>query len=118
MKRLKDKVAVVYGDGNGGSTIAKAFAREGGRVYLTGRTGIKLADIANETLHGEVGIETDVLDKLNNRAVNLLMRETAKKEGKVDISFNAIGIPQKRIHGIPLTELSVENFSFPMTTIN
>src|SRR5678815_6037229 len=30
--------------------------------------------------------------------------------------FNAIGIPQKGIQGIALTELSVESFSLPITT--
>jgi NADP-dependent 3-hydroxy acid dehydrogenase YdfG len=35
MKRLESKVAVVYGDGAVGSTITKAFAREGARVFLT-----------------------------------------------------------------------------------
>jgi NAD(P)-dependent dehydrogenase (short-subunit alcohol dehydrogenase family) len=116
MKRLKDKVAVVYGDGNVGSAIAKAFAREGAKVYLTGRTGTKLADIANETSPGEVGIETAELDALDEQAVDLHMRETVRKAGSVDISFNAIGIPQKGIQGIALTELSVESFSLPITT--
>ena len=116
MKRLKDKVAVVYGNGNVGSAIARAFAREGARVYLTGRTAKKLAAIANETLPGEVDIETAELDALDDDAIDLHMRETVRKEGKVDISFNAIGIPQKGIQGKPLTELSVESFSLPITT--
>jgi NAD(P)-dependent dehydrogenase (short-subunit alcohol dehydrogenase family) len=33
----------------------------------------------------------------------------------VDISFNAIGIPQQGMQGIPFTELPVESFSLPMT---
>src|SRR5258708_39956399 len=44
------------------------------------------------------------------------MSEVIKKAGKIDISFNAIGIPQKGIQGIALTELSVESFSLPITT--
>src|SRR5262249_6081090 len=32
------------------------------------------------------------------------------------ISFNAIGIPQEGIQGIPLAELPVENFGLPITT--
>ena len=35
---------------------------------------------------------------------------------KIDISFNAIGIPQQGMQGIPFTELSVESFSLPITT--
>jgi NAD(P)-dependent dehydrogenase (short-subunit alcohol dehydrogenase family) len=36
--------------------------------------------------------------------------------GTIDISYNAIGIPQQGIQGTPLTELSVENFLLPVTT--
>ncbi len=38
MKRLENKVAVVYGNGAVGGAVAKAFVREGARVFLTGRT--------------------------------------------------------------------------------
>jgi NAD(P)-dependent dehydrogenase (short-subunit alcohol dehydrogenase family) len=36
MNRLEKKVAVIYGDGAIGAAIAKAFAREGAMVFLTG----------------------------------------------------------------------------------
>jgi NAD(P)-dependent dehydrogenase (short-subunit alcohol dehydrogenase family) len=36
--------------------------------------------------------------------------------GRVDISFNAVGIPDTKIVGVPLTELDVEQFSLPITT--
>jgi len=116
MKRLENKVAVVYGDGGVGGVIAKAFAREGANVFLTGRTSKKLNAIADDiTAFGGI-IETATLDALDEQVVEEHMRETVKKAGKVDISFNAIGIPQKGIQGIPLTELSVENFSLPIKT--
>jgi NAD(P)-dependent dehydrogenase (short-subunit alcohol dehydrogenase family) len=44
------------------------------------------------------------------------MSETVSKTGKVDISFNAIGIPQTGIQGTPLIELSLESFSLPIIT--
>ncbi|HEY4656184.1 MAG TPA: hypothetical protein VIH22_16815 [Cyclobacteriaceae bacterium] len=34
MKRLENKVAVVYGDGEAGGAIAKDFAREGAMVFF------------------------------------------------------------------------------------
>lgn len=44
------------------------------------------------------------------------MSKVIKAAGKIDISFNAIGVSQKGIQSLPLTELSVENFSLPITT--
>jgi len=36
------------------------------------------------------------------------------KAGRVDISFNAIGIPDQKILGVPLVEMDVEQFSLPI----
>jgi len=83
---------------------------------LTGRTVKKLDAIAGEILPGGGAIETAQLDALDEQAVERHMSEVIKKAGKIDISFNAIGIPQKGIQGIALTELSVESFSLPITT--
>ena len=116
MKRLENKVAVIYSDGTVGGAIAKSFAREGAKVFLTGRTLTKLKVIADEisTCGGE--IETAQLDALDEKEVVKHLAYVINKTGKIDISFNAIGIPQKGIQGIPLTELSVESFSLPITT--
>jgi len=116
MKRLENKVAVIYGDGTVGGAIAKSFAQEGAKVFLTGRTLEKLDAIANEIKSNGGTVETGKLDALDEKAVEKHMSEIIKQAGKIDISFNAIGIPQKGIQGIPLTELSVERFSLPITT--
>ncbi|MES1160272.1 MAG: SDR family oxidoreductase [Bacteroidota bacterium] len=116
MKRLENKVAVVYGNGTVGGAIAKAFAKEGARVFMTGRNLKKLKVITDEIQTGGGTIETTQLDALDGEAVEQHMNEVIKKAGQIDISFNAIGIPQKGIQGIALTELSVESFSLPITT--
>jgi len=116
MKRLENKIAVVYGDGTVGAAIAKAFAREGAMVFLTGRTITKLDTIANEIMVDGGDIETAQLDAMEEPAVEKHLSDIVKKAGKIDISFNAIGIPQKGIQGIPLTELPVESFFLPITT--
>jgi NAD(P)-dependent dehydrogenase (short-subunit alcohol dehydrogenase family) len=117
MKRLENKIAVVYGDGAVGGAIAKAFAGEGARVFLTGRTVTRLDDIAKEVLSDKGAIETAKLDALDEDAVEQHMNEVIKKAGKIDISFNAIGgILQKDIESILLTELPVESFLLPITT--
>ena len=38
-----------------------------------------------------------------------------EQAGRVDISFNAVGIPDAKILGVPLVELDVEQFSLPIT---
>lgn len=116
MKRLENKIAVVYGDGNIGSAIAKAFAREGAKVFLTGRTSAKLNAIAKEISSTGGSVETAILDALDEQAVEKHINETVRTAGKIDISFNAIGIPQKGIQGTALTDLPVENFMTPIIT--
>ena len=116
MKRVQDKVAVVYGDGGVGAAIAKAFAKEGAMVFLAGLTKMKLDVIAEDVLAEDGAIETAQVDALDEQAVVAHLSSVIKKVGRVDISFNAIGISQKGIQGIPLTELSVESFSLPVMT--
>lgn len=116
MKRLANKVAVIYGDGTVGGAIAKSFAREGAKVFLTGRTLKKLDEIAKEIADNGGTVETFQLDALDEKAVKKHMDEVIKKTETVDISFNAIGISQIGIQGIPLIELSVESFFSPITT--
>jgi NAD(P)-dependent dehydrogenase (short-subunit alcohol dehydrogenase family) len=54
-KRLAGRVAIVTGAGQGiGEAIAKAYAREGARVIITGRTLSKLEDVAGK-IHAEGG---------------------------------------------------------------
>jgi NADP-dependent 3-hydroxy acid dehydrogenase YdfG len=116
MGRLENKVAVIYSNGTVAAAVAKSFAREGAKVFLTGRTIKKLKAIADEISLSEGDIKTDQVDALDENAVEKHLSEVIRKEGKIDISFNAIGIPQKGIQGIPLTELSVKSFSLPIIT--
>ena len=116
MKKLENKIAVVYGDGTVGAAIAKAFAREGAQVFLAGRTSKKLEQIANEIKSDGGVIEVAQLDALDEQAVDDHLMNIVVKYGRVDITFNAIGISQKGIQGISLTELKVESFLQPITT--
>ena len=117
MKRLENKVAVIYGDGAIGGATAKAFAREGAKVFLTGRTVTKLNAIARDILSAGGTIETANLDALDEQAVDEHMSETVRKGGKIDISFNAIGgMLQKGVENILLTELPVKSFLLPIIT--
>ena len=116
MNRLTDKVAVIYGNGAIGSTIAKAFALEGAKVFLTGRTLEKLKAIAEDILAEGGAIEIARVDALDEQSVEKHMSEVIKKAGKVDISFNAIGLAPKDVQHTPLTELPLESFFLPIAT--
>jgi NAD(P)-dependent dehydrogenase (short-subunit alcohol dehydrogenase family) len=114
---LKDKVAVVYGAaGTVGSTAAHAFAREGARVFLTGRSISKLNKVADEISSAGLSAEVAEVDALDEQRVNHNLEKTFEKTGRIDISFNAIGIPLHGIEGIPLIELPTESFLFPLST--
>jgi NAD(P)-dependent dehydrogenase (short-subunit alcohol dehydrogenase family) len=116
MKRLDKKIAVIYGNGTIGGAVAKAFSHEGARVFLAGRTAAKLKTIAGEIMSNGGTVETAAVDALDSQVVEKHLDEIIKKAGKVDIAFNTIGLPQKGIQGIPLTELSEESFLLPINT--
>jgi NAD(P)-dependent dehydrogenase (short-subunit alcohol dehydrogenase family) len=114
---LANKIALVYGAGGAvGSAIARAFAREGARVYLTGRSSRSVEALAKEIAGAGGTAEAARVDALDERAVETHLDAVIAAAGRVDVSFNAIGIPQQGIQGIPLTELSVESFMAPVTT--
>jgi NAD(P)-dependent dehydrogenase (short-subunit alcohol dehydrogenase family) len=110
---LKDKVAVIYGAGGAvGGAVARAFAREGARLFLTGRHVASVKGVANEI----ASAETSEVDALDEQAVDRHLQSVIDKAGRVDISFNAIGIPNTTLQGVPLAELAVEQFSLPIAT--
>lgn len=115
MNRLVNKVAVIYGSGGVGSAVAKEFAKEGARVYLVGRT-LSKAEIIARDISAEGGvIETGVVDALNEAQVEEHLNRVVSKAGKIDISFNATGLPQTGHQGTAFTELSLENYLDPVT---
>jgi hypothetical protein len=45
---------------------------------------------------------------LDEQAVDNHLQSVIDKAGRVDISFNAVGVPDTKILGVPLIELDVE----------
>jgi hypothetical protein len=39
-----------------------------------------------------------------------------ERAGRLDISFNAVGVPDTKIVGVPLVELDLEQFALPIST--
>jgi NAD(P)-dependent dehydrogenase (short-subunit alcohol dehydrogenase family) len=91
---LQDKVAVIYGAGGAiGGAVASAFEAEGANVFATGR---------------------EQVDALDEGAIDAHLQSVIDEAGRVDISFNAIGIPNAGIVGEPFTELDAAQFSVPI----
>jgi NAD(P)-dependent dehydrogenase (short-subunit alcohol dehydrogenase family) len=113
---LKDKVAVIYGAGGAiGSAVARAFAAEGANLFLTGRHLGPVEVVAKEIVSAGGSADAAEVDALDEQAVDKHLQSVIDKTGRLDISFNAIGIPNPKIR-VPLVELDVEQFSLPIAT--
>jgi NAD(P)-dependent dehydrogenase (short-subunit alcohol dehydrogenase family) len=112
---LKDKVAVIYGAGGAiGGAVARAFARDGAKLFLTGRLRAPVEAVAKDIVSAGGFAEAAEVDALDERAVDRHLQAVIDEAGRVDISFNAVGIPDAKIVGVPLLELDVEQFSLPI----
>jgi 3-oxoacyl-[acyl-carrier protein] reductase len=106
---LKDKVAVVYGVGAVGGAVAKAFAREGARVFLGAHDLAKAEKVAKEI---GSNVEPGHVDALDKKSVDDYLAEVVKKAGRLDISFNAIGWGDAQ--GVPFLEMTKDHFAMPV----
>ena len=114
---LKDKVAVIYGAGGAiGSAVACAFASEGARLFLTGRYLSPVEIVANDVGSAGGSAEAAAVDALDEQAVDKHLQSVIENAGRVDISFNAVGIPDTKILGVPLVEMDVEQFCLPIAS--
>ena len=92
---LRNKVAVIYGAGGAvGGAVARAFAREGAKLFLTGRHRAPVEAVAKEVVATGGPAETAEVNALDEQAVDRHLQSVIDKAGRVDISFNAVGKPQ------------------------
>jgi len=113
MISLHNKNAVIYGAGGSlGGAMARAFAKSGAKVFVTGIRLEKVQKLAAEINASGGHAEADEVDALDEKAVADHMAAVVRKAGTVDISFNAAwnGVVQ----GVPLTEISVQDFVTPI----
>jgi NAD(P)-dependent dehydrogenase (short-subunit alcohol dehydrogenase family) len=112
---LQDKVGVIYGAGGAiGGGVARAFAAEGATLFLTGRLLAPVEAVAKDIVAAGGSAEAAAVDALDEQAVDRHLQLVIGQAGRVDISFNAVGIPDAEILGVPLVELEVERFSLPI----
>src|SRR5215207_7942778 len=112
---LEDKNAVIYGAGGAiGGAVGRAFAREGARVFLAGRTLTRLEEVAEE-IRSTGGIaEMAHVDALDEKAVDEHADAVAASAGGIDISFNLIS--HGDVHGTPMADMDLEDYARPVVT--
>jgi NAD(P)-dependent dehydrogenase (short-subunit alcohol dehydrogenase family) len=114
---LKNKTAVIYGAGGAvGGAVARAFAREGAKVFLTGRTLTSVQATTHDIIAAGGVAEAAHVDAMDEKANEDHLAAVTGKTGGIDVSFNAItAVPQPGTQGVPLAQLSVERFIAPIT---
>jgi 3-oxoacyl-[acyl-carrier protein] reductase len=112
---LEGKNAIIYGAGGSiGGAVARAFAREGARVFLAGRTLEPLEEVAEDIRAAGGAVETAQLDALEEKEVDGHADAVAADAGSLDVSFNLISHPFT--HGTPLHEMDADDYMAPIET--
>ena len=110
---LQNKNAVVYGAGGSlGSTVAKALADAGARIFLTGRTLSSLQKVKDEIIASGGHAEVDTVDAMQEKEVNQHLDNVIRMANSVDLSFCAIDF--QPVQNIGLVEMSMEDFVRPV----
>lgn len=113
---LHDKIAIIHGAGGklGGAT-ARQFARDGARLFLTGRTLSKVNAVADQIRAAGGFVEAEEIDALDEAAVRAHADSVVRKAGCIDIVFNAISI-RGDLQGTRLIDMQTEDVLLPITT--
>jgi 3-oxoacyl-[acyl-carrier protein] reductase len=110
---LANQNAVVYGGaGAVGSAVARAYAREGARVHLAGRTEASLARVAEGIRRDGGTAHVAALDVLDRDAVERHASAVAGGGG-IDIVFNATS--NDDVQGTALSDMRFDDFMRPVT---
>lgn len=111
---LENKNVVIYGAGGAiGHGVAMTFAREGARVFLTGRSRETLDGLADAITAAGGAAEVAVVDALDEQAVDEHACSVAA-DGGIDVSFNVVS--RGDVQGIALADMTVPDFTRAVTT--
>jgi NAD(P)-dependent dehydrogenase (short-subunit alcohol dehydrogenase family) len=117
MNELRDKIAVIYGAGGEiGGAVARAFAREGAKLFLTGHRLAPLEALATDIVSAGGVAEAAEVDALDEQAIDKHLRSVVAKAGRIDISFNAMGNSPTKYLGASLVDIDLNQFSLPITS--
>ena len=115
MKRLEGKVAVITGGGKGiGFGLAKAFAREGSNLVITGRNEGRLVE-AKEKLEKEYGVNVFPIaaDGADEEAIKRVVSAAIERFGRIDTLINNAQVSKS---GLPLVEHTKEDLDLAINS--
>ena len=115
MKRLEGKVAVITGGGKGiGFGLARAFAREGADLVITGRNEGRLVE-AKEKLENEYGVNVLPIaaDGADEGAIKRVVAAAVERFGRIDTLINNA---QASRSGLPLVEHTREDLDLAINS--
>lgn len=111
---LANKNAVIYGAGGSlGGAVSEALAGAGARVFLTGWNSSSVQKTADKIIEKGGRAEVHQVDVLDETAVKDHLNYVVQQAGKIDISFNAVGVDV--VQNIPLVDMNLEDFVKPVT---
>lgn len=115
---LSGKTAIIFGAGGAiGGAVAKAFAREGARLFLSGRSLSKVEALAQEIAARGGEASAALVDALDEAAVEEHVASVVSRSGRVDVAMNAIGFSAVALRqGVPLSDLAQKDFAYPIAT--
>lgn len=112
---LENKVAVVYGAGGAiGGAVAHGFAQQGAHVFLAGRRRATVDAVAEAIRASGGRAEVAEVDALDESAISRHLEAVVGQAGRLDISFNAVGLHDDQVLGTPLAELGLDAFLAPL----
>jgi 3-oxoacyl-[acyl-carrier protein] reductase len=112
---LDGRNAIIYGGGGSvGGAVARAFAREGARVFLAGRTRATLEKVADDIRAAGGRAETAEVDALDEHSVDTHAAAVVEHAGSIDVSLTVI--TDTDVQGTPMVEMSLEDYLSPIVT--
>lgn len=115
MKRLEGKVTIITGGGKGiGFGLAKAFAREGSNLVITGRNESRLLE-AKERLESEYDITVLPIaaDGADEEATKRVVAAAVERFGRIDTLINNAQVSKS---GLPLIEHTREDMDLAINS--
>lgn len=112
---LRDKTAIVYGgSGAVGGAVARAYAREGARVFLAARSRAGLDAVAAEIRAAGGRAEVNLVDATDPAAVAAHLAGVADRAGPVKLMFN--GVSWDDTQGELLADMPFDRMLAPVRT--